>query len=230
MAFQGEVEHHDSTGNRGVIGQGDVQWMTAGRGIIHEEYHSKAFTKEGGTFEMCQLWVNLPKKHKMVKPRYQAIGKDKIPIVPLPIGVDVDNNQEDDVVLGQARIIAGELGNTTGAANTFSPVQMWDVNLPHAGSQVDLPFPAEHNCIVFCRRGSVEVLSGGNDDDSDDAKQDDNYQTNTLGPQDVALMRLDGASVLRLRVVEPDSSVLILGGEPLNEPIAAQGRFLFCVV
>lgn len=219
IAFQGEVEHHDSTGNRGVIGEGDVQWMTAGRGIIHEEYHSHKFSKEGGTFEMAQLWVNLPKKHKMTKPGYQSILKDKIPVVPLPLGVSPDGDP-DAVVLGNARIIAGELGNVTGAADTVSPVQLWDVNLPHAGSEIDLPFPAQHNCIVFCRRGSVQVLSGQDD------VQYPKFKTHDVGPQDVALMRLDGADVLRLRVVEPDSSVLILGGEPLNEPIAARGPFV----
>ncbi|GAX10675.1 uncharacterized protein FisN_14Lh185 [Fistulifera solaris] len=209
VAMQGEIEHHDSTGNKGVIGEGDVQWMTAGRGIIHEEYHSKEFTKNGGTLEMCQLWVNLPKKHKMTKPRYQPITKEDIPEVPLPL------NSAD--VLGKARIIAGELGDTKGAASTFSPVQMWDVQLPHVGSEIDLPFPAHHNCIVFVRRGSVEVLSG---------EGDQKMKASKLGPQDVALMRLDGSDILRLRVVESDTALLILGGEPLDEPIAAQGPFV----
>lgn len=214
--MQGEIEHHDSTGNSGVIGEGDVQWMTAGRGIIHEEYHSKEFTKNGGTLEMCQLWVNLPKKHKMTKPRYQPIAKEDIPEVPLPLGVDIHNSES--AVLGKARIIAGDLGDTKGAASTFSPVQMWDVQLPHVGSEIDLPFPAHHNCIVFVRRGSVEVLSG----DESDKKM----KTSKLGPQDVALMRLDGSDILRLRVVESDTALLILGGEPLDEPIAAQGPFV----
>lgn len=216
VAMQGEIEHHDSTGNRGVIGEGDVQWMTAGRGIIHEEYHSKEFTKNGGTLEMCQLWVNLPKKHKMTKPRYQPIAKEDIPEVPLPLGVDVNAG---DAVLGKARVIAGQLGETQGAASTFSPVQMWDVQLPHVGSEVDLPFPAHHNCIVFVRRGSIEVLSGEDD-------LDKKLKTSKLGPQDVALMRLDGSDTLRLRVVDPDTALLILGGEPLDEPIAAQGPFV----
>ena len=91
IAFQGEVEHHDNKGNRGVIGPGDVQWMSAAKGIIHEEYHSKAFTREGGTFEMCQLWVNLPKKHKMGKPRYQSILKEQIPSVALPLKKRLSN-------------------------------------------------------------------------------------------------------------------------------------------
>jgi len=162
---------------------------------------------------MAQLWVNLPKKHKMVKPKYQGIKKEQIPEVTLPLGAT-----DADAVMGTARIIAGELGSTTGVADTFSPVQMWDVLLPHVGAEIDLPFPAHHNCIVFVRRGSVSVLSG---EDSDHK-----FKETTLNPQDVALMRLDGSNVLKLRVAQPDSSVLILGGEPLDEPIAAQGPFV----
>jgi len=204
IAFQGEVEHKDSTGKSGVIHPGDVQWMTAGRGIIHQEFHSTEFTKNGGTFEMAQLWVNLPKKDKMSKPRYQPISSSKIPVVNLPL------NSED--VKGTARIIAGEIGDTHGAAKTFSPVQMWDIGLPHAGDEIELPFPADHNCIVFVRRGGVEVLS--------------DEKSSKLGPQDVAVMHNDGGNTLKLRVVKPDSSVVIMGGEPIDEPVAAQGPFV----
>jgi redox-sensitive bicupin YhaK (pirin superfamily) len=147
----------------------------------------------------------------MSKPGYQPIVNKNIPVVNLPL------NAEGDSILGTARIIAGELGETKGSAKTFSPVQMWDVTLPHAGSEIDLPFPSDHNCIVFVRRGSVEVLSG---------EKDDKLKTSKLGPQDVAIMRLDGSDILRIRVSEPNSSIMILGGEPLNEPIAAQGPFV----
>jgi redox-sensitive bicupin YhaK (pirin superfamily) len=210
IAFQGEVEHKDSTGKSGVIKPGDVQWMTAGRGIIHQEFHSNEFTANGGTFEMCQLWVNLPKKHKRTKPGYQPILDKKIPVVSLPLGAEGDN------VLGTARLIAGDLGETKGAAKTFSPVNMWDISLKHLGSEVDLPYPADHSCIVFVRRGGVEVLSG----------EEDNLKSEKLGPQDVALMRNDGGEKLRIRVTKPDSSVVIMGGEPIDEPIAAQGPFV----
>ena len=206
IAFQGQVEHKDSTGKSGVIYPGDVQWMTAGRGIIHQEFHSNEFTKNGGTFEMCQLWVNLPKKYKMTKPRYQPIASSKIPVITLPL------NSDDEEPLGTARIITGEIGDISGAAKTFTPVQMWDVDLPHAGAEVELPYPADHNCIVFVRRGSIEVLS--------------DEKSKALGPQDVAVMRNDGGDTLKLRVVKPDSSVLIMGGEPIDEPIAAQGPFV----
>lgn len=217
IAFQGEVEHHDSTGNTGIIHSGDVQWMTAGRGIIHQEYHSKEFTKNGGTFEMCQLWVNLPKIHKMTKPGYQAINKESIPIVNLPLGSTMD-----DDVMATARVIAGEIGTTKGAAQTYSPVQVWDITLPRGGSEIDLPFPPDHNCIIFVRRGSVQVLSNGanNGEISQEQQQ-------LLKPQEVALMRIDGSSdTVRIRVVDADSSILVLGGEPIDEPIAAQGPFV----
>jgi redox-sensitive bicupin YhaK (pirin superfamily) len=207
IAFQGEVEHKDSTGKSGVIHPGDVQWMTAGRGIIHQEFHSTEFSNKGGTFEMAQLWVNLPKKDKMTKPRYQPIDGKKIPVVNLPL-----NNGDGEESVGSARIIAGEIDDTKGAAKTFSPVQLWDIDLPHAGAEFELPFPADYNCIVFVRRGAVEVLT--------------DEKSSKLGPQDVAVMNKDGAGTLKLRVVKPDSSVLVMGGEPINELIAAQGPFV----
>lgn len=207
VAFQGEVEHHDSTGNTGTIQAGDVQWMTAGRGIIHQEYQSKKFSQSGGTFEMCQLWVNLPKKDKMTKPGYQSITNQQIPIINLPLG-------SKDAALGTVRVIAGEIGETKGAASTFSPVQVWDVNCFNAGSEIDLPFPADHNCLVFARRGSVQIVS---DDD----------KGGILKPQEVALLKMDGRSdTVRIRVLEANSSILILGGERIDEPIAARGPFV----
>lgn len=202
IAFQGEAEHHDSTGGHGIIREGDVQWMTAGRGIVHEEYHSKDFSARGGTLEMCQLWVNLPREFKMVKPRYQAITHDTIPVVKL-------SSQEDGAAT--ARIIAGSLNGIVGPAQTYSPVNLWDVSLPTAGSEVVIPYPKDHSCIVFVRRGSVRI----ND--------------KTLGPQDVALFRNDDggdAEALQLLVLEQDSAVLIMGGEPIDEPIANRGPFV----
>jgi hypothetical protein len=211
VAFQGEVQHHDSTGKSGIVSEGDVQWMTAGRGIIHEEYQSKDFTNNGGTLEMCQLWVNLPKKYKMTKPGYQEIKKDKIPTINLPLGAS------DEDAIGTVRIIAGEIDTTKGAAKTFSPLQMWDITIPKSGTTVDLPFPADQNLIVFVRRGTIEVVSG----------EDDQTTSSKLAPQDVAVMKLDGVSdSFRFRTFEKNTSVLILGGEPLNEPIAARGPFV----
>lgn len=184
--------------------------MTAGRGIVHEEYHSPKFTKEGGTFEMCQLWVNLPKKSKMTKPRYQAILNEQIQSVPLPLGAPEGEQ------LGQVRLIAGDFADGKGGAKTYSPVNMWDVILPDAGAEVEIPYPSDHNCIVFVRRGGVEIMSG----------EEGKGKTSKLGPQDVALMHLDGSDSIKVRVDRPDTSILIMGGEPLNEPIAAQGPFV----
>merc|ERR1712232_1469397 len=126
IAFQGEVEHHDNHGGHGIIFPGDVQWMTAGRGIVHQEYHSKNFASNGGVFEMCQLWVNLPKKHKMVKPRYQAISDSKIPVVDLDEEAAEGNFDESGGA--KARLIAGKLPTTdvVGPAKTYSPINLWD--------------------------------------------------------------------------------------------------------
>jgi quercetin 2,3-dioxygenase len=235
IAFQGEVEHHDSVGNRGTIGPGDVQWMTAGRGIVHEEYHSKEFTKKGGTLEMCQLWVNLRAKDKMTPPKYQEILNANIPVVELT-GRAAESEDESaaaaeaaDGVVGSARVIAGELLGTKGPASTFSPIQVWDVSLPHQGATVELPLPSNQNCVVFVRRGSVQVLtseSGSTNGGGGSSSKKDGV----LGPQDVALLDPSGpessASVVGLRVLEPNTSVLLLGGEPLDEPIVNHGPFV----
>ena len=204
IAFKGEVEHADSVGNRGVIKPGDCQWMTAGRGIIHEEYHSTEFSKRGGEFEMCQLWVNLPAKDKMTPPNYQPIENKDIPSADIPGGA------------GSVRVIAGSFLETTGPATTQSPVELWDVSLPQQGAIADFPFSAEHNCIVFVRRGGVDVLTGDEGDE----------KAYPLGPQDVALMERQTGDTVRVRAATDDTSLLIMGGKPLNEPIAARGPFV----
>jgi redox-sensitive bicupin YhaK (pirin superfamily) len=142
IVYDGEVSHRDSTGNGGTIGTGDVQWMTAGGGIIHEEYHSATFSKTGGPFRMVQLWVNLPAKDKMTAPGYQAITRDMIPTVALDGG--------------SARVIAGELDGTRGPARTFTPVNLWDVRLP-AGADVALPLPDGHNSMIAVLSGHVTI-------------------------------------------------------------------------
>ena len=137
VAFQGAVEHQDSSGNNDVIGPGDVQWMTAGRGVIHEEYHSTEFAKTGGIFEMAQLWLNLPKKHKMHAPRYQPILSEAVPVVQLKA-------REGDggvAVVGSVRVIAGELEGVRGPTQTLSPVLLWDALLTPAGAVVELAAP-----------------------------------------------------------------------------------------
>lgn len=214
VAFQGEVEHADSAGNRDVIRPGDVQWMTAGRGIVHQEFHSDAFSRRGGTFEMCQLWVNLPREHKMVAPGYQPIVDRDIPSVTVH---DASAKEEacDSGAAGAVRVIAGSFRGTKGPASTYSPVELWDVSIED-GATVDLPFPSEYNCIVFVRRGNVDVVAGGGDDET---------TTTRVGPQDVALTERNGDAV-RLRAGAPDTSVLIMGGLAIDEPIAARGPFV----
>lgn len=143
IAYQGSVGHRDSAGNSGVIYPGDVQWMTAASGVVHEELHEAEFTKNGGIFEMVQLWVNLPKAQKMSKPRYQGITKDQIPVIQLAGG-------------GDARVIAGELLGRIGPAKTFTPVNLFDVILK-AGERFELPLPDGHNAAVVLRKGDVTL-------------------------------------------------------------------------
>lgn len=148
IAYHGEVAHRDSSGGGGVIKAGDVQWMTAGSGIIHEEFHSEAFSQSGGLFEMVQLWVNLPAKHKNAAPGYQHLSKENIPVLPLP-----DNS-------GHIRLIAGEHGGQKGAANTFTEMNVWDVVL-HAGQATLLDIPATHNLSLVVLRGDA-LINGQN--------------------------------------------------------------------
>jgi len=217
IAFQGEVEHADSMGNRDVIGKGDVQWMTAGRGIIHQEFHSNKFSEQGGIFEMVQLWVNLPRQHKMTKPSYQPIVEKDVPAVhiydALAMKEESTEHEEEcvDGSVGNVRVIAGSFEGTKGPASTFSPVELWDVSLKEQAT-VDLPFPEQYNCIVFVRRGKVDIVGG------DEKKMH-------LGPQDVALMGKNGGTI-RIHSKEADTSVLLMGGMPLDEPIAARGPFV----
>lgn len=144
ILYQGEVEHHDTAGNGGLIGPGDVQWMTAAKGLLHEEMHSAAFTRQGGMFEAIQLWVNLPKKHKMTPPHYQPITEDRIPVVKL---------DEKGSVL---RVIAGNYQGTNGPANTYTPISLWDLRL-QAGMTVELDVPEDYTTILFALKGSVEI-------------------------------------------------------------------------
>lgn len=209
IAFDGEVEHKDSHGGHDIIKKGDVQWMTAARGIVHQEFHSKEFSERGGTFEMCQLWVNLPKKYKMSKPGYQAILDGSIPAADL---TETKDGQCSDEKVGNVRVIAGSFGETRGPATTRSPVELWDVTIDRKAT-VDLPFPPDYNCIVFVRRGSIDVV--GKDGKSREVE-----------PQGLALMKTDGGDRVRIIAKQKNTSLLVMGGQPLNEPIAARGPFV----
>lgn len=144
IVYEGEVEHRDSTGQGGVIGRGDVQWMTAGGGILHEEFHSAEYAGRGGPFEMVQLWVNLPRKDKMTAPGYQGILDADIPAVALPDGA------------GTLRAIAGDYGGHRGPARTFSPMNVWDLRL-NAGKSVELPQPQGWTTLLVVLAGTVMV-------------------------------------------------------------------------
>ncbi len=147
IVYSGEVEHRDSTGAGGKIGPGDVQWMTAASGLVHEEFHGTEFAKKGGTFEMIQLWVNLPKKDKMVSPRYQEILNSQIPEIQLPENA------------GSVRVIAGEYANKVGPTNTFSPMNVWDVRLK-AGSSLSLKVKEGDTTSFLILKGEVQLHSG----------------------------------------------------------------------
>ena len=142
IVYKGEVSHHDSTGQGGTIGEGEVQWMTAGRGIIHEEYHSEHFAQHGGDFEMVQLWVNLPAQHKMTPPNYQAISRNDIPTVAL------------DHQAGVLRVIAGTFAEAIGPASTHTPMNVWDVHL-HAHADLSLNLPEQWNTFALVLDGTV---------------------------------------------------------------------------
>src|SRR2546426_10547054 len=144
VAYQGELEHRDSSGGGGKIGAGDVQWMTAGNGIVHEEFQSQDFTRKGGTQQMVQLWVNLRAKDKSAKPGYQTLLKAQIPNVALPQDT------------GTVRVIAGEYSGQKGPAKTFTPINLWDVNL-HAGKSAELPLPDGHTTAFLILSGEVSV-------------------------------------------------------------------------
>lgn len=147
IVYQGELEHRDSAGNHGSIGPGDVQWMTAAGGVVHEEFHSERFTRSGGTFEVVQLWVNLPAAEKLSPPRYQGILDRQIPVAPLA----------DDA--GSLRVIAGELNGKRGPAQTFTPVHLWDVRL-RAGARATLSAPDGFTTALVVQRGNVIAGEG----------------------------------------------------------------------
>ena len=146
IVYEGEVAHKDSTGQGIIIGPGDVQWMTAGSGILHEEFHSEDFAKNGGTLNMVQLWVNLPAKLKMTKPGYQAILDKQIPMIDLKDGS------------GQARIIAGELDGHQGPARTFTPMHVIDLKLRKGSTS--LPVPEGWNASLVVLKGAIEAGEG----------------------------------------------------------------------
>lgn len=193
IVYAGGVSHRDSAGGGGTIGAGDVQWMTAGAGLQHEEFHSPEYARRGGPFEMIQLWVNLPARDKQAAPAYQAITDAQIPRVTLP----GDS--------GMLRLIAGRYGATRGAARTFTPMNVWDMRLKGART-VSIELPAGHTAALFVLSGAIRI------------------GTQTVRPAELAVLESEGSQLV-FETAE-DSVLLLLGGEPLNEPIVGHGPFV----
>lgn len=194
IVYEGEVEHRDSTGAGGRIGPGDVQWMTAASGILHEEFHSHEFTRKGGTLEMVQLWVNLPAKDKMAAPGYQTLLSADIPLVTLP-----DN-------AGTVRVIAGEHAGHRGPAHTFTPIDVWDVRL-NQGHISEFLVPQGRTLALIVLRGTVQV----------------NAEQVAREAQMVLFDRAGDAIAIE---ANSDALLLLLGGEPIDEPIVGYGPFV----
>ena len=194
ILYSGEVEHRDSSGGGGRIGPGDVQWMTAGSGLVHEEMHSWDYTKRGGAFEAIQLWVNLPARLKMTAPKYQTLLASQIPDVPLPGDA------------GTLRVIAGEFGGAKGPAETFTPMNLWDVRLKAGGGALLTTKPG-HTATVFVLKGSIAV-------------------NGATPAREAELVLLDRKGEGFRIDAESDAILLILSGEPIDEPVFGYGPFV----
>jgi redox-sensitive bicupin YhaK (pirin superfamily) len=194
IVYDGEVAHRDSSGGGGLIGPGDVQWMTAASGVVHEEFHGGDLAKHGGRFECVQLWVNLPKKDKMTKPGYQALVDKQIPRVPLPKDA------------GAVRIIAGEYAGHKGPARTHTPMNVWDVRLK-AGHRATFSVTDGWTTGLFVLKGSIRVA-----------------EAETVGEAALAVLERSGHAVV-LEALE-DTTLLLLNGKPLDEPIVGYGPFV----
>ena len=197
IVYEGEVSHKDSTGQGGTIGPGDVQWMTAGAGILHQEFHSDEFAKQGGVLQMVQLWVNLPAKHKMTAPGYQPILSESIP------EIKVSN--------ASIRVIAGEFEARKGPAKTFTPMNVFDIRLKK-DEELVLPAPNGWNTSVVVLRGALESCAHSGDRGviAKDAK--------------MLMFSQDGENI-KVKALE-DTVALLLSGEPIAEPIVGHGPFV----
>lgn len=194
IAYKGKVEHHDSAGGGGIIGEGDVQWMTAASGVLHKEFHETEWSKKGGEFQMVQLWVNLPAKDKMGPPKYQSLVNEKMSKVELP----------DDA--GHVEVIAGDYMGAKGSASTFSPLNIYNARL-NEGGKAAFSLPENYNTALVVIEGDIAVNGS------------EHVPTDNL-----VLMANDGD---HFEIEAKNNAVvLVLSGEPLNEPIAAHGPFV----
>jgi redox-sensitive bicupin YhaK (pirin superfamily) len=194
FAYRGEVDHRDSAGGGGRIGPGDVQWMTAGSGLVHEEFHSQHFTEQGGDFEMVQLWVNLPARAKMTKPGYQPLLDAQFPRVKLGAA--------------KARVVAGTLNGEQGPAHTHTPITVFDLEFLEDGS-ADFELPSGWNSMLLTLEGDLRV--GAED--------------RRITPGQMAVLDRNGAGKVLLRG-QKGSRMLVLSGEPIDEPVASYGPFV----
>ncbi|MBE7178135.1 MAG: pirin family protein, partial [Mucilaginibacter polytrichastri] len=173
--------------------KGDVQWMTAASGILHKEYQEAEYSKQGGPFQMVQLWVNLPAKDKMSTPKYQAITK-----------AQMGRHELGDA--GYVDVIAGNFQGEKGPANTFTPIEMYNLHLKKGG-ETGFDLPADFNTALLVVEGSVRV------NDSENVPLDH-----------FALFKNEGERIV-VRA-EEDSIVLVLSGEPIDEPLTSYGPFV----
>jgi redox-sensitive bicupin YhaK (pirin superfamily) len=195
VVYAGELEHRDSSGNGGRIGPGDVQWMTAASGILHEEFHSERFTREGGTMSMMQLWVNLPARHKMAPPRYQTILDATIPRVPLGDA-------------GTLRVIAGDYEGHKGPAETFTPIEVWDLRVA-PGRSVTLALPEGHTAAIVPMQGRAKVNG-----------------THAAGSAQLVRLAREGGEFTVAADGDAELAALVLAGEPIGEPVVGYGPFV----
>lgn len=194
LVYKGELEHRDSSGGGGLIGEGDVQWMTAGAGIVHEEFHSRAFSEKGGPMEMVQLWINLPADAKNTPAAYQTLLDSDIPRVTLG-----DN-------AGELRVIAGDYGGSRGPAKTHTPINVWDFTL-RPGAEITLSLPEGHTTLLVVLAGTVLI-----------------NETEVLRDAELAHLERNGTA-LTLEA-NNDAHLLLLSGEPIDEPVVGQGPFV----
>lgn len=194
IAYHGAVAHHDSAGNSGIIYPGDVQWMTAARGILHKEYHEESFSKKGGLFQMVQLWINLPAKDKMSAPKYQGVKRTDIQKINLP-----DNS-------GVVEVIAGNYQGSRGSVSTFTPIEMYNARL-NKGGKAEFSFPASYNTGFVIIEGSIKV------------------NNTAIAKTDQFIHFKNQGETIEVEALA-DTVILILSGQPINEPIVAYGPFL----
>ena len=195
IAYDGKVEHHDNKGNHGIIGPGDVQWMTAASGIMHKEYHETEFSKNGGIFHMVQLWVNLPKDKKMIEPKYQPLLKEEMGVLKL------DNDK------GEISIIAGEVNGVKGPANTFTNINLYNINLKNYGNTT-LSEPKNFNTAILILKGEAKV-------NEDKICKEGDF---------IVFENVEGK--ILLESLTEESLFLVLSGEPINEPVVSHGPFV----